>query len=197
MNPKHFKIPTTLFVLLMLISQAYAQLDPEREKMSREYIRQFAEDTFALAEPNTHQALINAMSKIPKTVFEDITQNERPIVFVHHYTQHIARFANSTEFIVEADDPPTFVKGFFLVNLGDELNSSSNIQAIEGVIYHEIAHRVLENLRSDREVCDLEREANQLIKAWGLQEEFLQAKEVFGAKKKGDSPCHDKIKTFE
>jgi len=118
-----------------------------------------------------------------------VTNRRRPIIFLHSYSSGIARYANSTEFIVEKNDPPIFQDGFFIIILGDELNVADDIQAIEGIILHEITHRYLEHLSAEELGCQMEREANRLVKQWGYEKEYLLASETFGAKKKGDSPC--------
>ena len=113
------------------------------------------------------------------------------MIFVDVLTSGIARTANAVQFTMRKDDPPTFQKGFYLIKLGDNLEDASDVEAIEGVIFHELAHRILEHLSSGKFSCDMEREANRLVKKWGFEKEYTKASGEFGHKEPGDSPCHD------
>jgi len=185
--------------MLILSIYGYAQAsdpDPQliKEDRIKRYIAEFVSGDIRLNYPQIFKALINTVEKLPDDVFDEISNRERPVVFLNSITSGIARFAHSNEFTVEEDDPPTFSGGFFVIILGDELNNAENVEAIEGVIAHEIAHRYLENIKAynaGAEPCALERKANHTIQEWGFSEEFAQAKDVFGAKKRGDSPCSD------
>ncbi len=89
------------------------------------------------------------------------------------------------------DDPLTFQNGFYLTTLSDELNDAPDPEAIEGILFHEMAHRYLEHLRAEEFSCEMEREANRLVKQWGFETEYQKASQTLGSKKKGDSPCQD------
>lgn len=166
----------------------------DREEIAKEYLGEFASGNILGSFPNIREALLKAMTKLPIDVFMAVTPRKRPTLFIDVYTSGIARFANSLDFTMRKDDPETFQEGFYLIKLGDELNNTDDPESIEGVIYHELAHRVLNHLHTDDvDSCDMEREANRLIKQWGFEKEFLKAKEAFGSKRKGDSPCADKL----
>ena len=124
-------------------------------------------------------------------IFLNVTNRRRPIIFLGYYTVGIARFASATEFNIRDKDAPMLQDGFYVIKLGDALESKGDIETIEGVILHEIAHRQLEHLRHPKSSCELEREANKLMQSWGFEKEFNKVKEVFGAKDHSDSPCYE------
>lgn len=68
--------------------------------------------------------------------------------------------------------------------ISDEL-SGGTPAAIEGIVAHELAHRVLEHIQRGHVSCTAEREANQLIKSWGFGEEYKSASAEFGQAKVG------------
>lgn len=141
--------------------------------------------------PNIHQALQNVFLKLPDDVFNEVTDHKRPVIFLGSYTTTIARYARSHQFLVTpTDHKDTLNDGVYIIILADELNSSS-VEAIEGIIYHELAHRYLEHLLKSSLNCDVEREANRLVKQWGFEKEFSAASNELGAKLPGDSPCRD------
>jgi len=164
----------------------------DRREVIKEYLSEFASGGLPVRYEKIYTAIQNALSKLPQDVFLSVTDRSRPILFLDFYTSGIARFAGSTEFSVLPDDPATFGQGFYMIKLGDELNSINDVQAIEGVILHEIAHRVLEHLKKQGFSCEMEKEANQLVKSWGFEEEYKKASHQFGSKEPGDSPCHEK-----
>jgi hypothetical protein len=164
----------------------------DRPEVVKEYLEEFASGGL-LGNPKTRVALVKALEDLPKLVFLEITKRSRPVIFIDYYTVGIAKYASSLEFRMRKEDPPTFTDGFFMIKLGDALNEADNPEPIEGIILHEIAHRVLEHLRQSKFSCQYEREANQLLKTWGYEDLFAQASKTFGAKKKGDSPCADEI----
>lgn len=165
----------------------------DRKEIVKEYLEEFASGNILGYYINIRTALQSAMEKLPHDVFISITSRNRPTLFIDVYTTGIARYANALDFTMRENDPPTFQDGFYLIKLGDELEKAADPQAIEGIIFHEIAHRVLNHLHSEREdSCELEKEANRLVKQWGFQEEFSKASAIFGSKKQGDSPCADK-----
>lgn len=161
------------------------------------YLDEFAAAEFKTVYPRIYQALTNALNKLPEEVYLDVTGRASPVIFINSITSGIARFANSKEFYFKGDEPPAFQEGFYLVVLGDELNNTENIEAIEGVILHELAHDFLKHLRAPKHNCDMEREANRLVKSWGYAKEYEQASEAFGAKHPGDSPCADYFRKQE
>jgi len=140
---------------------------------------------------NVYQAIQNVFLKISDGVFNKLTDHKRPVIFLDSYTTTIARFARGHQFLVTPDDPKdTLSDGIYIIVLGDELNNAP-VGAIEGIVAHELAHRYLEHLLKPTDNCEMEREANKLIKSWGFEEEYLQASKAFGAKHKDDSPCFE------
>ncbi len=180
--------------LLLICSNIFAQENPDknRDQAIKQYLAEFVSGNIQHAFSSVDVALHNVLRKVPDHVFQAVTDRKRPVIFVDYYTSGIARFAGSTEFVFREGDQPAFQDGFYLIQLGDALDSVEDPIAIEGVILHEIAHRILEHLKADHFSCALEREANRLVKSWGFEQEFLKAKEYFGSKSPGDSPCHDK-----
>lgn len=168
-----------------------------RAKQVEAYLDEFAASEFKNGYTNIYKALKNALTKLPEDVFKDVTSRESPVVFVNSITSGIARYAHSTEFYFHEGDPRAFQEGFYLMILGDELNNSNDIEAIEGVILHELAHDYLKHLRAPKHNCEMEREANRLVKTWGYAKEYEKASEVFGAKNAGDSPCVDYFRKQE
>jgi len=170
----------------------------DREEMAKQYMSEFASGNILHAYPKVRIALLNALQKLPLKMYLEITDRQRPIIFLDYYTEGIAKYAGSMEFRMRETDPPTFEDGFYIIRLGDKLNDTENPEAIEGVILHEIMHRVKEHLRNDtQQPCELEKEANQLLKELGFEKEFSLASAEFGSKKQGDSPCTDALREKE
>jgi len=166
----------------------------DREEMAKQYLSEFASGNILFNYPKQRSALLNALQKLPLDIYLEVTDRRRPIIFIDYYTDGIAKYAGSMEFRMRESDPPTFENGFYIIRMGDGLNDAEDEGAIEGVVLHEIMHRTLEHLRAeDKESCELEKEANQKLKELGFEEEYKKASEFFGAKKKGDSPCSDKL----
>jgi len=153
------------------------------------YLSEFASANLRRPGSAIYLGLQSALKKLPEDIFIAVTDRKKPTLFIHYFTAGIARYAGSEEFTVLEDDAPTFTNGFYMIKISDALVESHNQQAIEGVILHEIAHRVLEHTKVQKPSCELEKEANHLVQDWGHEELFSKAKELFGAKKKGDSPC--------
>lgn len=161
-----------------------------RQEQIEQYKKEFVSSEL-LGYANIAFALDAVLLNLPENVFAFATDRTKPVLFINTVTSGIARFARSMDFTVEADDPPTFTDGFRIILLGDELNQTADPKAIEGVIYHELAHHYLGHLQSDARSCELEREANAEVKRWGFEDKYLKAKEAFGAKKSADSPCFE------
>ncbi len=170
------------------------QMD-DREEMAKQYLNEFASGNIFQSYPKIANALLNVLQKMPYDAYLQITERSRPILFIDYYTGGIAKYAGSLEFTMRETDPPTFMNGFWIIRLGDGLNEANDIKSIEGVIAHEIAHRVLENLKNtNSHPCEREIDANALVKEWGFSEEFQKASDEFGAKNETDSPCQIWIK---
>jgi len=167
----------------------------DREEMAKQYLSEFASGAILFNYPKVRVALLNVLQKLPLDVYLSITERNRPILFIDYYTGGIARFAGSLEFTMREEDPPTFQDGFFIIRLGDGLTDATDPEAIEGIVLHEIAHRVMEHLKvTDQHPCERELEANQLVKTWGFEEEYKKASDEFGSKKEGNSPCQEWLK---
>jgi len=167
----------------------------DREEMAKQYLSEFASGNILHNYPKVRTALLNALQKLPLDVYLTVTERARPIIFIDYYTDGIAQYAGSMEFSMRETDPPTLDDGFFIIRLGDGLNDATDIEAIEGIVLHETAHRFLEHLRNtEKHPCEREIEANRLVKEWGYEEEYKKASEEFGAKTEGDSPCQEWLK---
>ena len=163
----------------------------DREELIDQYLSEFVSGGLRFQYKNTSQALKNALNGLPWDVLLTVTDRQRPIIFLDYYTSGIARFASASEYTMRDIDPPAFQNGFYIIKLGEDLDAAPNTKAIEGVILHEIAHRILGHLQRGKFSCEFEREANRLVKSWGFEEEFQEAQKTFGSKEKGDSPCQD------
>jgi len=172
----------------------------DREEMAKQYLSEFAGGNLLFSYPKVREALLNALQKLPLDIYLTVTDRRRPILFIDYYTGGIARYAGSLEFTMRETDPPTtFENGFYIIRLGDGLNDATSSEAIEGIVLHEIMHRLLEHLKNEGQAhpCELEKEANQKLKELGFERAYAKASEEFGAKEKGDSPCTDILLELE
>ncbi len=145
--------------------------------------------------PKIYQAVFASLNEIPDDVLEKVTNTRHPVLFTVNITTGIARWANSSEVNLAINSEHVFQNGFYLIKLADELENTSDTEAIEGIVLHELAHNYLDHLKKQKFSCDMEREANREVKKWGFEEKFLKAKKMFGSKERGDSPCHDQTAT--
>lgn len=155
----------------------------DRPEVIREYLGEYCSQGIVHGLPKTHSAIIEALSKIPWDVFLKITGRSRPVLFTEYHYTGVGRFANSSEISSTPDDAPSFQDGFTLIKLSAELEDRGSREAIEGVVLHELAHRVLDHARTrqGRSPCEIEKEANGLVKSWGFEVQYLAAKETFGS----------------
>ncbi len=79
-----------------------------------------------------------------------------------------------------------------MIKLSMGLGIAKTPSAIEGVVAHELAHRVLDHVRNGKVSCQAEREANALIKQWGFKKEFQEASRLFGHRQGDPASCQDK-----
>ena len=157
-----------------------------------EVIKEYLEEFFFYQEPSLiYHAVKDVLLRMPYKDFLNVTNRERPILFTEFYDSGTARFASSSEFIVTPDDPPCCKEGFTIVKLGMGLGLAKTPGPIEGVVAHEIAHRVLDSIRKGNVNCDAERAANRLIKKWGFKKEFREASQLFGQKKGDPDGCQE------
>jgi len=153
-----------------------------------EFIKEYLDEFCFYQEPSLiYRAIKDVLLRMPVKDFLNVTNRRRPVLFTEFYVDGTARFASSSEFIVNPGDPPCCKEGFTLVKLGMSLGLARTPGPIEGVVAHELAHRVLDSIRKGNVNCDAERAANALIKKWGFRKEFKEASQLFG-QKKGDPP---------
>jgi hypothetical protein len=160
----------------------------DRPEVIREYLGEFC---FYQDPSLIYKAIKDVFLRMPYKDFLNVTNRQRPVLFTEFYTEGTARFASSTEFIVTKDDPPCCKEGFTLVKLGMSLGLAKTPGPIEGVVAHEIAHRVLDSIKKGNVNCDAERRSNALIKKWGFKKEFREASKLFGQKKGDPVACQE------
>jgi len=160
----------------------------DRPEVIKEYLGEFS---FYQDPSIIYQAIKDVLLRMPYQDFLNVTNRQRPVIFTEFYSEGTARFASSSEFIVTKDDPACCSEGFTMVKLGMSLELATTPGPIEGVVAHEIAHRVLDSIRNGNVNCDAERAANALIKKWGFKEEFKEASQLFGQKKGDPAACQE------
>ena len=181
-----------LFGLLLAVFLSFPVLaasgDNDRPRAIEKYLGEFC----AFERSSTiYQAIENVLERMPSKDFLNVTDRRRPVIFTEFYDSGTARFASSSEFIVTEDDPPCCTQGFTIVKLGMSLGLAKTPGPIEGVVAHEIAHRVLDSIRKGNVNCDAERAANALIQKWGFRKEFKEASQLFGQKKGDPAGCQE------
>jgi hypothetical protein len=163
----------------------------DRTEVIKEYLGEFC---FYQDPSLIYQAIKDVLLRMPYNDFLNVTNRHRPVLFTEFYSEGTARFASSSEFIVTEDDPPCCTEGFTLVKLGMSLGLAKTPGPIEGVVAHELAHRVLDSIRKGNVNCDAERAANALIRKWGFKKEFKEASRLFGQKKGDPAACQESAK---
>lgn len=163
----------------------------DRPEVVKEYLSEFS---FYQDPSLTYQAISEVLSRMPYNDFLSVTRRQRPMLFTEFYSEGTARFASSSEFIVNEGNPPCCSEGFTLVKLGMSLGLAKTPIPIEGVVAHEIAHRVLDTIKKGNVNCDAERAANVLIRKWGFKKEFKEASRLFGQKKGDPAACQESAK---
>ncbi len=158
----------------------------DRKEVVKEYLSEFCAQDFIHSFPKIYSGITSALVKVPHDVFLSVTDRSRPVLFTGYYTVGTARFANTSEIRVADNDVPAMQKGFTLVKLSTDLEDGI-VDAIAGVVMHELAHRYLEHAMLDKLTCAQEREANHLIQSWGADEQYQQAKKYFGRKDHSES----------
>jgi hypothetical protein len=160
----------------------------DRPEVVKEYLGEFC---FYQDPSVIYQAVKEVLLRMPYKDFLNATNRQRPMLFTEFYDSGTARFASSSEFIATKDDPPCCTEGFTIVKLGMSLGLAKTPGPIEGVVAHEIAHRVLDSIRKGNVNCDAERAANALIQKWGFKKEFKEASRLFGQKKGDPAGCQE------
>ena len=166
----------------------------DRPEVIKEYLGKFC---FYQDPDIIYKAISDVLLRMPYKDFLNVTDRQRPVLFTEFYDTGTARFASSSEFIMTEDDPPCCKEGFTIVKLGMGLGLAKTPGPIEGVVAHEIAHRVLDSIRKGNVNCDAERAANALIKKWGFKKEFKEASKLFGQKKGDPAACQEKAKPIK
>ena len=184
-----------LLIIVLLSSCSFAQKSTDKSFNRSKYVANYLSFAFGKTAqtdfPKIYQAISDALNEIPEDVLEKATNIKHPVIFTVNITTGIARWANASEVNLTANPEHAFQNGFYLIKLADDLENVADSQAIEGVVLHELAHNYLDHLKRQKFSCEMEREANREVKKWGFEEKYLKAKEAFGSKVKGDSPCHD------
>ncbi len=162
----------------------------DRTEIAKEYLGEFCSQGIMAGDSKVFQAIWQVFMKVPDDVFFTITNRRRPVLFTEYYDSGMGQFANSSEIYTLPNDPPAFEDGLTIVKLSSGLNEGGSVEAITGIVAHELAHRVLEHAKKKGPGCEMEREANRLIQIWGFKNEFLEAKKFFGHDKFHQSnPC--------
>ena len=183
------------FLLLFLLSgssgvlASVARQDKDRAQVVEKYLDEFCS---LQGFPVIYTAIKDVLQRMPYKDFLTVTNRRRPVLFVEFYDSGTARFASSQEFIVSKGDKRCCQEGFTIIKLGLGLAQAKTSDAIEGVVAHELAHRVLDHIRQGHTDCNAERAANALIKTWGFTKEFEEASKMFGHKEGDPAPCQEK-----
>ncbi len=167
----------------------------DRAEVIEEYLGEFCSQGIVQGMPKIHTALKNVLRGMSLKDFLQVTDRQRPVLFTEYYYTGTARFANTSEIIASEDDAPAFEKGITIIKLGDALNEAETSAPIEGVLAHELAHRVLDHVKKGRVTCTEEREANALIKQWGFADQFAKASKLFGRKAGDPASCQEEQKS--
>lgn len=177
------------FIFLIFFGCPWAWAGEDRAAAAEKYLEEFCSlQRF----PVIYQAIKSVLEKMPREDFLKVTDRRRPAIFVEFYDTGTARFASSQEFIISKKEESCCEEGFTLVKLGLGLGKAETPGPIEGIIAHELAHRVLDHIRQGHTDCSAEREANALIKQWGFGEEFKQAGEMFGSMEGDPAACQER-----
>ena len=97
----------------------------------------------------------------------------RWVIFGYMFAFAFIIYLQRTSFSVTAvqmmpEDPPTFGKGMWFVKLNTELEGAKSVEAIEMVVAHELAHRVLGHRAGAGISVKDEKAANHLIRRWNF-----------------------------
>lgn len=160
----------------------------DRPEIVEEYLNEFCS---LQGFPIIFTAIREVLNRMPYQDFLNVTDRQRPVLFIEYYDSGTARFASSQEFILTKDDAPCCQEGFTIIKLGLGLGLSKTPGPVEGVVAHELAHRVLDHIRKGHVNCEAERQSNALIKKWGFTEEFHEASKLFGQRKGDPAGCQE------
>jgi hypothetical protein len=138
-------------------------------------------------------AIRDVMMQLPASDLAIVMDRRRPVLFTEIYDSGTARIASSAEIIVTDKDVPAFQRGMTIIKINTLLENGSP-EAVMGIVAHELAHRVLDHVRKGHVSCQAEREANRLVKAWGMTKQYEAASQQFGKEKEGggSASCQEK-----
>lgn len=180
----------TFLIFMLYASIGFCQDPLDRTTQAEAYLSEFASPAFKNI-PKIYTALKNVLVRMPYEDYLKVTDRSRPIFFTEVYDAGTAQYANSAEIIAEEGEEPCCQKGFTMIKLSVGLAKAKDSKAIEGVVAHEVAHRVLDHVKKGRVNCAAEREANALIRQWGFGGEFKQASKTFGSRKGDPAACQE------
>jgi hypothetical protein len=120
------------------------------------------------------------LTLLPSEAYKKVTDRTFPALYteVPHFGS--GQWANSSGIYVEPNDPPTFTKGIWIVKLNTAMEEANDVQAIEGVVAHELAHHYLDHVAGAFSM-EKEKQANHQIQKWGFDRQFQRAKAKFGS----------------
>ncbi|MBF0490148.1 MAG: hypothetical protein HQL15_05945 [Candidatus Omnitrophica bacterium] len=181
MMSRYVKVKTFLLLSFFALSPVYAQktLVFTREEKVKSYMEEFVSQGFKESQAKIYTAIQQCLRLIPEEAYKKITDRTFPVIFTEMPHFGGGRWANSSGVYVMPNDPPTFTKGIWIVKLNTQLNETQDVEEIEGIIFHELAHRVLDHVAGAFDI-DKEKQANRLVKKWGFERQFLKAKSSFG-----------------
>ncbi len=163
----------------------------DRDEVVDEYLGEFCSQGIIRGMPKIYAALKEVLRRISLPDFLNVTDRRRPVLVTEYYDSGTARFANTSEIISSAEDAPAGEMGLTIIKLSSALNDADSPLPIEGVLAHELAHRVLDHARKGRVTCNAEREANGKVRQWGFAEEFKAASKMFGHKEGEPVSCRE------
>lgn len=149
----------------------------QRQARIKAYMDEFCSRAL-LGSPTFEGAIRDVLMRVPENVFLLVTDRDFPALFTEYYSHGNARLSNSSGVEVEPGDPPTFSRGIWIVKLNFDLEKIAGREAIEAIVAHELAHRVLKKNPGLADSPDAEKSANHLIQAWGFGREFKAAKRL-------------------
>lgn len=157
-------------------------MDEQRAMMVNRYMAEFSSGVFKGS--NIGPAIREVLMRLPADDLKTVMNRRRPVVFVEAYDAGTARFVSSSEMILTKNDVPAFQEGMTIVKISTALENGSP-EAIQGIVAHELAHRVLDHVRLGKVSCQSEREANHLVKSWGFIKEYEAASKEYGRAREG------------
>ncbi len=168
------------FLLVFLLLLAQLSWAAERKKQVDLYLHDFVSQAFQLSYPTIYKAIEVSLMGVPQEVLDKVNNADFPAIFVEMPHFGGGRWANSNGIFVEPHDPPTFTKGVWIIKLSTELEDAKDVDAVQGVVLHELAHFVLDHHEGVFNQQH-EKDANHLVRKWGFEEKFLKAREKFGS----------------